>query len=56
MKAKVEYITGYMAVETVQDGIELLKLMRSMCHEHDNTKQETILVVNSDKRAYIFYQ
>ena len=54
--AKVESMAGWTTVEMVQDGIGLLKLLRGATYQHDESKQGTMAIVESDKRAYIFFQ
>ena len=54
--AKIESMAGWTTGETEQDGIGLLKLLRGATYQHDESKQGTMAIVESDKRAYIFFQ
>ena len=56
IKSKVEAMPGFEAVATSMYGITLLGLFRSVCHQHDGTKQGTMAVVQTDKRAFLYYQ
>jgi len=46
----------YSTIESNQDGIELLKLIQIMCHQHDESKHGNTVIVNLDKRAFLYYQ
>ena len=56
IKSKIEAMPGFEAAATAMDGITLLGLFRSVCHQHDDTKQGTMTVVQTDKRAFLYYQ
>ena len=53
--AKVESMAGRTTVKMAQDGIGLLKLLRGATYQHGEPKQGTMAIVESDKRAYIFF-
>ena len=44
------------AIEIDQDGIEISKLISSICHLQDDDKQYGMVMVESDKQVYLFYQ
>ena len=46
----------YNAIETDQDGIEIAKLILSICHPQYYDKKDVMVVVENDKEVYLFYQ
>ena len=45
----------YNAIEMDQDGIELAKLIRTICQLKDEYKQYAMDAVETDKQLYLFY-
>ena len=46
----------YDVVETDQDGIEITKMIWTICHTQDYYKQEVRDAVETNKKLYLFYQ
>lgn len=53
MQSEVDARSGYSTVKADQDGIKMMKMIQSMCHQHDKSKQRTMAVVCLDKSAYL---
>ena len=46
----------YENTEIYQYGIEIAKLIRTICHLQDGNKQDVMDEVKTDKQVFMFYQ
>ena len=52
----MQTLADYSIIERDQDGVEVLKLIRGICHLRDDAKEGVMAMVQSDKRLFIFFQ
>ena len=56
LRAQLEGTKGYEIVNSNQDVVEMLKLIKNMCWHHDQNNDETYAVVSSLKAVFYFCQ